>query len=83
MSVLIVLKNPVESLSDMIAYSGSFSTKAESVFHHVDVANRSSRVGNIEERCARFEGDDLILTTRPKSEGTYEIVWRRIPAHPG
>lgn len=78
MSVLIVLKDPPEVLSDMIAYSGRFSIKDGSVFHHVEAANRSARVGNSEERLARFEGDTLLLTTRPAAEGTYEITWRRL-----
>lgn len=77
MSVLIAFKNPVEALGDMIAYSGKFSVKDGSVFHHVEVANKTARIGNVEERLARFDGNDLILTTRPDAKGTYEIIWRR------
>lgn len=78
MSVLIALKNPLESLSDLIAYSGRFSIKDGSVIHHVEAASRSARVGNSEERLVRFENDDLVLTTRPAAEGMYEITWRKV-----
>jgi hypothetical protein len=61
----------------VIAYSGPFSTKEASVFHHVEVANRSARVGSVEERLVRFDGESLILTTPPDAEGAYEITWRR------
>lgn len=78
MSVLIALKNPVEKTSDLIAYSGRFSIKGQSVFHHVEVASRSNRVGETEERLAELCDEILILRTPPDDSGIYEISWKRI-----
>jgi len=78
MSVLIALKNPAETLSDIIAYSGRFSIKGKKIFHHIDVASRSDRIGTTEERLVSFQNDILVLQASASSKGIYEITWRKI-----
>ena len=78
MSVLIALKDHVVTTDDIIAYSGRFSVSGERVFHHIDVASRSNRVGNSEERLASFNDDDLLLKASAADGSFYEMTWRRV-----
>jgi len=64
-------------VSDIIAYSGSFSVEGGKVLHHIKVSPYPKRLSTTEMRFASFRGDDLVLTTDPDQGGRYEIVWRK------
>jgi hypothetical protein len=77
MSVLITkIPEPV-LVSDIIAYSGSFSVEGGKVLHHIKVSPYPKRLSTTEIRLASFRGDDLVLATEPDQGGRYEIVWRK------
>ena len=77
MSVLITKAPEPKSVSDIIAYSGSFSVEDGKVLHHIRVSPYPRRLNTTEIRLASFRGDDLVLTTEPDQGGRYEIVWRK------
>ena len=77
MSVLITKVPQPVLVSDMIAYSGSFSVEGCKVLHHIKVSPHPRRLNTTEVRLASFRGDDLVLTTEPDQEGQYEVVWRK------
>lgn len=78
MSVLITKVPEPAQLSDLIAYSGTFSIEGDKVLHHVLISPYPDRVNKTGIRLASFSGKDLILGTEPDGEGRFEIVWRRV-----
>jgi len=77
MSVLITKVPEPVMVSDMIAYSGSFSVEGGKVLHYIKVSPYPIRLNTTEVRLASFRGDALVLTTEPDQGGRYEIVWRK------
>jgi hypothetical protein len=77
MSVLITKAPEPKLVSDIIAYSGSFSVEGGKVLHHIKVSPDPKRLNTTEIRLVSFRGDDLVLTTEPDQGGRYEIVWRK------
>src|SRR5664279_1082168 len=77
MSVLITKAPEPILVSDVIAYSGSFSVEGGKVLHHIIVSPYPKRLNTTEIRLASFRGEDLVLTTEPDQDGRYEIEWRK------
>lgn len=77
MSVLITKAPEPVLVTDIIAYSGSFSLEGGKVLHHIKVSPYPHRLNTTEIRLASFRGDDLVLSTEPDQGGRYEIVWRK------
>ncbi len=77
MSVLITkVKSPAQ-LSDIIAYSGTFTVEDDKVMHHVKISPYPDRTKQSGVRLVSFVGEDLVLATEPDAEGRYEIIWRK------
>lgn len=80
MSVLIMMVPEPAQLSDIIAYSGTFSIDGNKVLHHIEVsANPKHKVNSTESRLVSFRDGDLVLKTEPNADGQWEIVWRPLP----
>lgn len=77
MSVVIVVKEQVESVKDMIVYSGRFTLEQDKVLHHIDVSPQFHRVNKTEERYFQLDGDILTLKTPDLGNGFYVIEWAR------
>jgi Lipocalin-like domain len=77
MSVLITKTPEPVLVTDIIAYSGSFSVAGGKVLHHIKVSPYPRRLNTTEIRLPSFRGDDLVLSTEPDQGGRYEIVWRK------
>lgn len=77
MSVLIIKVKAPAQLSDIIAYSGTYSVEDDKVTHHVKVSPTPERMKRSGVRLASFVGEDLVLATEPDAEGRYEIIWRK------
>ena len=63
--------------SDSLAYSGTWELRGEEVVHRVTLATRASFVGADLVRSVSWEGDDLVLTTPPRSGWVNVLRWRR------
>ena len=64
--------------SDAIAYSGTWELRSEEeVVHRVTLATRASFVGADLVRSVSWEGEDLVLTTPPRSGWVNVLRWRR------
>jgi len=77
MSVLITKIPKPAQLSDIIAYSGTFSIAGNKVLHHIRVSPDPRLVGTTAIRLISFQGADLVLKTEPNADGYWEIVWRK------
>lgn len=71
----------------LIAYAGRWSVDADTVTHHVTVADWPARVGSDLSRQFRFEGERLILSASlveaDGAERRYALTWRRLAAASG
>jgi hypothetical protein len=64
--------------SDALAYSGTWERRGtEEVVHRVTLATVPSFVGDDLVRSVSWEGDDLVLTTPPRSGWVNVLRWRR------
>jgi len=78
MSVFITKTSTPSTLTDIIAYSGTFTITDSHVIHHLRVTIQKERKGSNEIRIASREGSVLTLKTEPTAQGYYEIVWQLI-----
>jgi len=74
----------IKLFKTMIAYGGTYKFDGRSVEHHIDISWNEAWTGTTQTRDVRWEGDKLILTTRPApspSDGKMSvgtIVWQKM-----
>jgi Lipocalin-like domain len=73
-----------EAISTYLSYSGPFEVLPEqgTVIHHIEVCSYPNWICNAQVRFAKFDGDLLMLSTKPMTfqgvERTAELVWERV-----
>lgn len=77
MSVLIMIVPKPTVLSDVFAYSGTFTVDENKVMHHIKISTEPERVNTTAIRLASFRGDEIVLATAPNANGRFEAVWHR------
>jgi hypothetical protein len=55
----------IQLFNSMLAYAGTYSIVGNSIEHHVDASWNENRTGTTLIRDFAFDGDKLVLTTRP------------------
>jgi len=73
----------VKLFETLTACAGTYTTKGDSVLHHVEVCKAPDWVGTDQPRLVRLNGDTLSLRTQPivsVGDGklyVYVLVWKR------
>jgi hypothetical protein len=68
----------------MLAYSGTYTVKGDTVTHQIDVSWNETWTGTKQTRIARFEGDRVHLSTLPGPDlatgkrGQHVIIWEKV-----
>jgi len=74
----------IELFKTMIAYGGTYTYDGKTVTHHIDISWNQNWTGTDGVREVKFEGNRLILSTRPSPDpidgklGTAVVTWERI-----
>ncbi len=67
-----------EAALGVVAYTGRYEVEGEFVKHHLFSSLNPNLAGTTQLRRATINGDDLILSTLPGTDGRYfRIHWRR------
>jgi 5-methylcytosine-specific restriction endonuclease McrBC regulatory subunit McrC len=79
LSVLILFKSEPTAARDVLAYSGRWDLLNEiELNHHIEICNRTERVGNVERRQFEISGQRLFLRAKLDNQRIFEAQWNSL-----